>query len=147
MAFKVTTSGNYLYGYYLWRADSGQPATADFALWTITGATTGTLVASSHASIAGDDHRGMDYVALGTPIALTLGHLLQGGVRLHRQLCDTQDSSRAPTPMRAGIVNGPLTAFSDLTGVGGTNAEPEWHNSRAVRHLGRRPDRELPDQR
>jgi len=124
LAFKVTSSGQVLYGYYLWRADSAQSATADFALWQITGATTGTLVSGSHVSASGLLTGQWNYVSLSTPVALTSGTSYKAVYGFTGNFCDTQNQFASGDPYVGGIVNGPLTVFSDITGVGGTNAEP-----------------------
>ena len=124
MAFKVTSSGYYLNGYYMWRSDSSQSASASFALWAITGATTGTYQTGTSASTSSMTTGTWNYVALGTPFALTSGTPYKAVYGLTGNFNDTQNQFNGTGTYPGGVVNGPLNVYSDVTGVGGTNPEP-----------------------
>jgi hypothetical protein len=124
MAFKVTEDDQFLYGYSCWRSDSGQPATADFALWEITGATTGTVITDSDVSISDMIVGEWNYVALPTPLALTSETSYKAVLGIMGNFNDTAFQFRGGDPYVNGIVNGPLTIFSTISANDGTNPEP-----------------------
>lgn len=114
--FKVTTTGVVLQGYWFWRCDSGQASSASFALWQATGTGTGSLVSNSTASISGMVAGQWNYVALGTPLALTSGTAYKVQVGFTGNFPQTQNQFGSGQPFAAGITQGPLFAFSDSGG-------------------------------
>jgi hypothetical protein len=125
LAFKVTSSSLYLYGYYLWRSDSGQPASSQCALWQITAASTGTYQGSgtlvSSSSLATQT---WNYLPLASPFALTASTPYKAVYGLTGNFSDTQNQFGTGGTYQAGITNGPLDAYSDTAGLGGTNPVP-----------------------
>lgn len=127
LSFKVTSAGLSLKGYWWWVADIFQnTAPQGYGLWTPTGAGTGTVVSGSGLS-SGTFSIGWNYTPYVTPIALTqnqeyravttvtVGSGFSVGYSATAHFWDTG-------PGAAGIVNGPLLAYS---GVGGSaNNEP-----------------------
>jgi hypothetical protein len=125
LAFEVTSSGQYLYGFYLWRADTSTPASSTFALWTQTSAAAGTVIAATEVSGSGFTAGAWNYVPLATPYALSTGVVYKavygysgGGFP------ETKTSFGTGGAYAAGIVSGPITAYSSPTGQGGTNQIP-----------------------
>jgi hypothetical protein len=126
MAFEVTGSGQFLYGYYLWRADSAQSATAGFALWLVTAASAGTYLGSSTAASGSGLAAGAwNLTTLAAPFALTPGTPYKAVYGLAGNFPDTSSGTGSFTgSYSAGIVNGPLTVYSPPTSLGGTNPVP-----------------------
>ena len=118
--FEVTASGMVLQGYWFWRADSGQSASASFALWKATGFGTGTLVASSSASTSTMVVGQWNYVPLPSPLALTPNTAYKAVVGMSGNFPDTSNQFGTGGPYVGGITNGPLTAFSTYASGGGT---------------------------
>ena len=137
LAFKVTTSGRSLAGYWYWRSDSSQSATAEFALWTITGASSGTFAGFSSVVNTSSLVTGQwNYLPLGTPIALTAGTPYLAAVGSSGNISYTPNEWGAGNPYAAGITNGPLTAYSDS---GGSNPAPSGNNQFAYSAAGSDP--------
>ncbi len=125
MAFSVTSSGYYLNGYYLWRSDSSQSASAEFCLYTITSATTATLVASTTVSTSGMTTGAWNYVALPSQVALTSSTPYKAVGGWTNNFNDTNSGTGSFTgSYLAGIVNGPLNVYSPPAGDSGTNPIP-----------------------
>lgn len=129
MSFSVTQPGQFLYGYYIWRSDSAQSASAAFALWQITAATTGTYQgsdtsASTAAAVVGQ----WTYVPLATPFALTQNTPYKAVVGLVNNFNDTHtqfgNEGGTGAPYLGGIVNGPLNVYSAPISFAGTNPAP-----------------------
>ena len=114
--FEVTSPGMVLQGYWYWRADSSQAATANFALWKATSFQHGSLVANSAVSISGMTVGQWNYVALATPIALTVNTAYKAQVGVVNNFLDSKPYFGAGGTAAAGITNGPLFAFSDAAG-------------------------------
>ncbi len=124
MAFSVTSPGYYLLGYYMWRSDSGQSASASFALWQITASETATYLTGTNVSTSGMTTATWNYVALGSPYALTSATPYKAVYGLTGNFNDTHDQFNGTGTYPGGVVNGPLNVYSDVTGVGGTNPIP-----------------------
>jgi hypothetical protein len=125
LIFEVTTSGYQLSGYGGWCADSAQGTVQSFALWQVTGATSGTLVAGSEASMTGMTPGTWKYVSLGTPIPLTANTVYK--------IVAFNPSGNGPWQQNMfnaggtyvnGVTNGVLNVFSDVAASGGTNPMP-----------------------
>ena len=115
--FKVTQPGMQLDGYWYWRADSTQQATANFALWKATGAGTGTLVASSAVTTTTMVVGQWNFVALASPVALTSGTAYKAQVGVTNNFLDSKPYFGSGGAGSAGITNGPLFCFSDSAGT------------------------------
>jgi len=129
--FEVTSPGYSLLGYGFWRADTSQAASASCALWQGTGLNTGTLTASSTASLSSMTAGAWNYVTLGTPIALTQNQVYKAQIGLVNNFPFTVGQFGTGGAYSAGIVNGPLTCFSDITANGGTNPDT-YHDDQAT---------------
>lgn len=124
LAFKVTSSGQYLYGYYVWRSDSGQSASCSCALWVLSSASAGTFQTGTSASTSSMVAGQWNYIPLATPFALSTGTTYKAVLGLTGNFNDTQSQFGGGEPYVNGITNGPITAFSSPVGQGGTNEAP-----------------------
>lgn len=121
--WKVTQSGQFLYGYYVWRADTNQSASCTMALWVVTAINAGTFQAGTNVSSSSLATGQWNYLPLGTPFALTSGTLYRMVYGAANNFSDTTHQFGSGNPYAAGIVNGPITLFSDQA-QGGTNNAP-----------------------
>lgn len=124
--FSVTGGVRWLDGYWWWVCNSGQTVTPQkFALWNRWGSSVGneTLVPGSVVTSGTLTAGQWNYVPLPAPIQLGPGALYvaaTGWAATGIPLTSQQFGSVGPGPYVNGIVNGPLTAWSDSTN-GGTN--------------------------
>jgi hypothetical protein len=125
IAFKVTADEQFLLGYYLWRADVSQSASASFALWLITGAVTAAFIPGSSASVTGMTAGMWNFASLGTPLLLSTGVSYKAVYGEPGNFPDTQGQFGGGDVYVNGITSGVLTAFSDVAANGGTNPEPD----------------------
>lgn len=110
--FQVTSPGYQLQGYWWWRADSSQAASASFALWTMTAHETGTVVSGSTASVSSLPTGQWTYTPLATPISLSTGVVYQAQVGTVNNFPFTSGF------YTTAVTNGPLTAFADSGDTG-----------------------------
>ena len=114
--FEVTTGGTWFDGYWWWVCPTGQSTAAQkFALWAVYNGGTGTLVptvVTSGALIAGQ----WNYVPLPNPVPLAPGACYNACTGFNNNFPITNSQFGAGDPYSAGIVNGPLSAFSDQSG-------------------------------
>jgi len=127
-AFQVTQGAMYLEGFWWWRADTAQSASAQsFCLWQVTGTTlsaSGGLFVPGSQMTSGALSVGWNYVPLPAPFALTPNTPYRAQTGLSNNFPDTQNQYGAfPQPYSAGITNGPLMAYSDS---GGSAYFPVW---------------------
>ena len=107
----------WLDGYWWWVCGSGQATAGQkFALWGITGTGTGVVVASATVTSGTFTAGQWNYVPLTTPVALATGAPYLAATGLSSSFPDTTGQFGSGDPYAAGIVNGPLTAYSDQTG-------------------------------
>ena len=116
--FQVTTGGTWLDGYWWWVSPTGQSTAAQtFALWAVYNGGTGTLVpnavVTSGALIAGQ----WNYVPLPNPVLLAPGACYNACTGFNDSFPTTNNQFGSGDPYSAGIVNGPLSAFSDQSGT------------------------------
>jgi uncharacterized protein DUF4082 len=125
LSFKVTQSGYQIQGYWYWRSDSAQPASASFALWQLTGKTAGTLIAGSSASASSMVAAQWNYVPLAAPITLTANVPYMACVGSVGNFNFTPSQFGGGQPYVAGIINGPLSGYSsDAGSAGGSSPSP-----------------------
>ena len=117
LSFGVTSSGYALTGYRVWAAADTDGGPVKFALWIVTGASSGTYVASTLVTLA-SQVSGWNQVMLGTPVALSVGteYAVVSAVPASATFVDTGFYFTAGNPGANGIVNGPLTGYADPTG-------------------------------
>lgn len=134
VVFKVTQGGMWLNGYYHWVPAAGDTVARKFALWNIKGAATGVLVAGSSVTSGTLTAGQWNFVALATPIPLAIGTAYNAATGwVATAGFPDSDTAGAGTGAAdsfgtgghtAGITQGPLFAFSDIAGGGGTKGEP-----------------------
>lgn len=117
---EVTQASQYLYGFYLWRADSGQPSSSTFALWTVTASGTGSVNAATEVSGSGFTAGAWNYVPLSSPFLLTSGTTYMAVYAYVGNFPETKPAFGSGGAYAGGIVNGPLTVFSGASSAGGT---------------------------
>ncbi len=132
--FKVTAGGMWLNGYYHWVPTGGDTVARKFALWQITGNGTGNLISAATVTSGTLTVNSWNFVALPTPVPLAIGttyNACTGWSAVHG--FPDSDTSGAGTGAgdsfgtgghTAGITQGPLFAWSDTAGGGGTKPEP-----------------------
>jgi len=133
--FKVTSGGMWFTGYYHWvPGTSGDTVARKFCLWQIRGAGSGVLIPAATVTSGTLTAGQWNFVSLGTPVPLAIGtayNACTGWSAVH----GFPDSDTAGSGTGAGdsfgtgghttgITQGPLFAFSDLAGTGGTKPEP-----------------------
>ena len=115
--FEVTTGGTWLEGYWWWVCPSGQSTAAQkFALWEVYNTRLGSLVGGATVTsgplVAGQ----WNYVPLATPVPLAIGATYVVSTGVSNSFSQTVNQFGSGDPYSAGIVNGPLSAFSDQSG-------------------------------
>ncbi len=118
VAFSVTSGGTWFDGYWWWVCPSGQSTSPQkFALWQVYTNATGNLIASGNVTSGVLTPGQWNFVALPAPIPLAINATYIATTGFNDGFPDTNDSFGAGDPYSAGIVNGPLTAYSDTTGT------------------------------
>ncbi|HEY1705593.1 MAG TPA: hypothetical protein VGG75_38395 [Trebonia sp.] len=128
--FQVTAGGLWLAGFWWWVCATGSQSTAaqPFCLWQVTASAAGILLSPGVSVTSGTLSAGWNYVPLATPVALTQGATYQAATAFSNAFPLTNSQYATGGAYAAGIVNGPLTAFSDGTG---TNPDP-YSNSQCA---------------
>jgi len=118
VVFEVTSGGIWFDGYWWWVCPTGQSTTAQqFALWAIYNGGSGAALMPGSAVTSGTLAAGQwNYVALPGPIPLALGACYNACTGFSGSFPDTDGQFGSGGPYVAGIVNGPLTGFSDQSG-------------------------------
>ncbi|MGO8886270.1 MAG: hypothetical protein ACLP7J_06905 [Streptosporangiaceae bacterium] len=120
VVFEVTTGGVWLDGYWWWVCDSGQSTAAQtFALWCLYAGPPGSGVLVAHSTVtSGTLTAGQwNYVTLPAPLPLAIGATYIAATGVNGSFPDTQNQFGSGDPFSGGIVNGPLTAYSDPSGT------------------------------
>jgi hypothetical protein len=117
VVFAVTSGGCWLDGYWWWVCPSGQPSSAQkFALWCVQGPPNGRLVPNSTVTSGALTAGQWNYVPLAAPVPLAIGATYVVATGVNGSFPDTNNQFGSGDPYSDGIVNGPLTAFSDASG-------------------------------
>jgi hypothetical protein len=115
--FKVTTGGTWFDGYWWWVCPSGQSTSPQkFALWGVYNGGAGALVPGATVTSGTLTPGQWNFVPLATPIPLSIGACYNACTGFSGNFPDTQGQFGSGEPYSAGIVNGPLSAFSDQSG-------------------------------
>jgi hypothetical protein len=115
--FEVTTSGTWFDGYLWWVCPSGQPTAAQkFALWSVTEGGKGTLIPGSVITSGALTAGQWNWVPLATPLPLAIGSCYNACTGFTGAFPSTKFQYGSGDPYAAGIVNGPLSAYSDISG-------------------------------
>src|SRR6185437_12452848 len=125
-SFKVTSWGLWLTGYFYWVADAPQSTGPQkFCLWAMTGTDAGVLVPGSVVTSSVPFTAGQwNFVALPVSIPLSSQFAYRMATGLTGNFPFTSGYWGTGGPGVNGITNGPLTAYSDVTGNGGTVPDP-----------------------
>ena len=116
--FQVTTGGAWFDGYWWWVCDAGQSAAAQrFALWAIYANGTGALIPAATVTSGPLAAGQWNYVPLPEPLPLTIGACYNACTGFSGGFPSTNSQFGAGGPYAAGIVSGPLSAFSDQSGT------------------------------
>ena len=115
--FEVTQGGMWFDGYWWWVCPSGQSTSAQkFALWSVYDDGVGTLIPAATVTSGALTPGQWNFVPLATPIPLAIGACYNACTGFNDSFPDTTAQFGAGEPYSAGIVNGPLSAFSDQSG-------------------------------
>jgi hypothetical protein len=120
--FEVTAGGMWFEGYWWWVCPSGQSVPAQsvsaqkFALWNVTGQGSGVLVPGSVVTSGALAPGQWNWVPLPAPLPLAVGTCYNACTGFGGSFPNTQGQFGSGGPYAAGIVNGPLSAYSDTTG-------------------------------
>jgi hypothetical protein len=118
VVFGVTAGGCWLDGYWWWVAP-GQPTTAQkFALWCVYASPdSGSLVPDSTVTSGVLTASQWNFVPLPAPLPLSIGATYVAATGVDGPFPDTNNQFGSGGPYSDGIVNGPLTAYSDASGT------------------------------
>lgn len=117
VVFSVTTGGCWLDGYWWWVCGSGQSTSPQqFALWQAYDGSQGTLVPDSQVTSGNLTAGQWNFIPLAKPLPLAIGAVYVAATGFNGNFPDTGNQFGSGEPYGAGIVNGPLTAYSDSTG-------------------------------
>jgi hypothetical protein len=117
VVFTVTTGGCWMDGYWWWVCASGQSTSAQkFALWQTYNGQQGSVVPGSVVTSAALTAGQWNFVPLATELPLAIGATYVASTGFSGGFPDTNNQFGSGQPYAAGIVNGPLTAYSDASG-------------------------------
>jgi hypothetical protein len=117
VVFTVTTGGCWLDGYWWWVCGSGQSTSAQkFALWQTYNGQQGTVVPGSVVTSGALTAGQWNFVPLTPTVPLAIGATYIASTGFSGGFPDTNNQFGSGQPYAAGIVNGPLTAYSDTSG-------------------------------
>lgn len=113
----VTAGGCWLSGYWWWVCPSGQSTSPQkFALWQFRTGTSGVLVPGSIVTSGSLSAGQWNFVPLPAPLPLAVGATYVASTGFSGSFPDTNSQFGSGGPYSSGIVNGPLTAYSDASG-------------------------------
>jgi hypothetical protein len=115
--FEVTTGGVWFDGYWWWVCPSGQSTSPQkFALWSVYNGGIGALVPAATVTSGTLTAGQWNYVPLSTPLPLAIGACYNACTGFSDSFPITNNQYGSGGAYSAGIVNGPLSAFSDQSG-------------------------------
>ena len=118
----VTTGGCWLDGYWWWVCGSGQSTSPQkFCLWQTYNGQLGSVVPGSVVTSGALTAGAWNFVPLATKLPIAIGATYVAATGFSNGFPDTNSQFGSGQPYAAGIVNGPLTAYSDSSG---TNPSP-----------------------
>ncbi|HEX5494523.1 MAG TPA: hypothetical protein VFX70_08140 [Mycobacteriales bacterium] len=128
--FEVTAGGQWFDGYWLWvPGTDGDTVARKFALWCVTGNGQATLIPSATVTSGTLTAGQWNFVPLAEPVQLAIGTVYNActGWEAVHGFPDSNTGTDAANCYgtgghTAGITNGPLHAYSDITG--GTSPDP-----------------------
>jgi hypothetical protein len=126
VVFEVTSAGVWFEGYWWWVAPSGQAtAPQEFVLWSMYSGSQGAIVPAATVTSGNLVSGQWNYVPLPAPVPLTVGGATGATSGSAVYIACTSFTGNFPNtggqfgagqPYGAGIVTGPLTAYSDGSG-------------------------------
>lgn len=121
--FQVTAGGMWFEGYWWWVCPAGQPTSPTqptspqkFALWAVYNGGTGALVPGTTVTSGTLAPGQWNYVPLAAPVPLSPGACYNACTGFTGGFPDTPGQFGPGGAYGAGVVNGPLSAFSDASG-------------------------------
>jgi hypothetical protein len=115
--FEVTTGGMWFDGFWWWVCPSGQVTSPQkFALWAVYNNGVGALISAATVTSGVLTGGQWNYVPLQTPVPLAIGACYNATTGFSGSFPATNSQFGSGDPYSAGIVNGPLSAFSDQSG-------------------------------
>lgn len=117
-AFSVTGQMMWLQGFYFWCPTGGDTGAQKFCLWNRYTTSLQVLVPNTTVTSGTLTAGAWNYVALAAPVQIAPGALYvaaTGWTAVHG-FPDTNNQFGSGQPYAGGITNGPLTAWSDLSG-------------------------------
>ena len=115
--FEVTTSGMWFQGYWWWVCPSGQATSAQkFALWNVTGGPANRLIPGSVVTSGVLTAGQWNWVPLSAAVPLAIGTCYNACTGFNGAFPNTRNQFGSGDPYGAGIVTGPLSAYSDTSG-------------------------------
>lgn len=127
--FYVSQGNCWFEGYWWWVCASGNQPTGPTkcALWNAV-QNNGLLVANSVVTSGTLAAGQWNYIPLSTPIQLAIGTPYVAAIAVNGPFADTPSQFNAGDPFSAGIINGPLAAYSGTTG----SNKPPYNNGQAT---------------
>ena len=117
IVFGLTSGGCWLDGYWWWVCPSGQSTSAQkFALWQTSNGQQGSVVPGSVVTSGTLTAGQWNFVPLAAKLPLAIGATYVASTGFSNGFPDTNNQFGSGQPYAAGIVNGPLTAYSDASG-------------------------------
>jgi Domain of unknown function (DUF4082) len=120
VAFEATTGGTWLEGFWWWVCDRHQSTRAQkFALWQaypVDGNLQGRLIKDATAEAKKLRAGRWNYISLHEPVPLAIGATYIAATGLKNGFPITKNSFGKKDKYHAGITNGPLRAYSDISG-------------------------------
>jgi hypothetical protein len=115
--FEVTTSGMWFQGYWWWVCPTQQSTSAQkFALWNMTDYGSGALVPGSVVTSGALTAGQWNWVPLPAPLPLAIGTCYNACTGFSGSFPNTRNQFGSGDPYGGGIVTGPLSAYSDVSG-------------------------------
>ena len=104
-------------GYWWWVCPSGAPTSAqEFGLWNVTGPGHGTVIPGSAVTSGTLTAGRWNWIPLPTPLPLAIGTCYNACTGFTGGFPNTNNQFSSGEPYATSITNGPLSAFSDLSG-------------------------------
>ena len=148
IAFGVTQGGMWFAGYRHWVPAGGDTVARKFALWQMTSAAPTQVLVPGSVVTSGTLTAGQwNTVLLPAPVPLAIGtdYVAATGWQSVNGFPDTADQFNTGGPYVNGIINGPLSAWSDGT-AGGTNNGPYGYAQGLFSTAGTDPSINMPDE-
>ena len=117
VVFGVTSGGCWLDGYWWWVCGSGQSTSPQkFCLWQTYNGQQGSVVPGSVVTSGTLNAGAWNFVPLAAKLPIAIGATYVAATGFSGGFPDTNSQFGSGQPYAAGIVNGPLTAYSDSSG-------------------------------